>query len=43
MLSKDYLAVPEKYDNVLISLRTAYAKVLTLDKDQMSYDDLLEA
>jgi len=28
---------------VITSLRTAFAKELTLDKDQTSYDDLLDA
>ena len=43
IISKGYLAIPEKYDKLLTSLRTAYANELSLDKDQRSYDDLLDA
>ena len=40
---KGYLAIPEKYDKLITSLRTAYANELTLDKEQTSYDDSLDA
>lgn len=40
--SKGYQAIEEKHDKLLTSLRTAYAKELTLDKEQASYDDLLD-
>ena len=43
MISKGYLAISEKYDKLIISLRTAYAKEYSLDKDQTSYNDLLDA
>jgi site-specific recombinase XerC len=43
IISKGYLAIEEKHDKLLTSLRTAYAKELTLDKEQTSYDDLLDA
>jgi len=43
VVSKGYLAIPEEHDKVITSLRTAYAKELTLDKEQTSYDDLLDA
>jgi hypothetical protein len=43
IISKGYLAIEEKHDKLLTSLRTAYAKELTLDKEQSSYDDLLDA
>jgi hypothetical protein len=43
MISKGYLAIPEKHDKLITSLRTAYAKELDLDKNQTSYDDLLDA
>ena len=42
MISKGYLAIPKEYDKLITSLRTAYAKELTLDKEQTSYDDLLD-
>jgi len=43
MVSKGYLAIPKQYDKLITSLRAAYAKELTLDKEQTSYDDLLDA
>jgi len=42
VISKGYLAVDPKYDKLLTGLRTVYAKELTLDKEQTSYDDLLD-
>jgi hypothetical protein len=33
----------EKYDKLIMSLGTAYATELDLDKKQTSYDDLLDA
>ena len=32
----------EKYEKLIISLRTARAKEYSLDKEQTSYDDLLD-
>jgi hypothetical protein len=43
VVSKEYLAIPEKYDKLITTLRTAYATELDLDKKQTSYDDLLDA
>jgi hypothetical protein len=43
MITKEYLAIPEKHDKLLTSLRTAYAEELNLKKDITSYDDLLDA
>jgi hypothetical protein len=43
VVTKQYLAIPEKYDKLITSLRTAYANELSLDKEQTSYDDLLDA
>lgn len=43
MMSKNYLAIPAKHDNLIISLRMAWAKELSQDKDQKSYNDLLDA
>jgi hypothetical protein len=42
VISKSYLAIDLQYDKLLTSLRTAYARELTLDKEQTSYDDLLD-
>jgi hypothetical protein len=43
VVSKGYLAIDPKYDKLLISLRTAFANELSLDKDQTSYNDLFDA
>lgn len=40
---KGYLAIDSKYQELLTSLRTAYAEELNLKKDVTSYDDLLDA
>jgi hypothetical protein len=42
-INKEYLAIPEKFDKLLISLKTAVAKEYSLDKEQTFYDDLLDA
>jgi hypothetical protein len=42
IVSKGYLAVPERFKELIISMRTAYAQELSLDKKQTSYDDLLD-
>jgi hypothetical protein len=43
VVTKGYLAIPEKYQQLITSLRTAYAEELNLDKKQTSCDDLLDA
>jgi len=43
VISKGYLATPEKYDTLITSLRTAYANEFNLDKKQTSYDNLLDS
>ncbi len=43
VVSKDYLAIPEKFEKQITSLRTAYAREYSLDIEQTSYDDLLDA
>jgi len=43
VISKGYVAIDPRYNKLHTSLRTAYAKELTLDKEQTSYDDLLDA
>jgi hypothetical protein len=40
---KSNLAIPKKYDKLITSLRTAYATEYSLDKDQTSYSDSLDA
>jgi hypothetical protein len=43
MINEGYLAIPQKYDKLIVSLRTAQANEYTLDKKQTSYDDSLDA
>jgi hypothetical protein len=43
MINKGYLAIPSKYEKLITSLRTAYAREYSLDKEQTSYNDLLDA
>lgn len=43
MINKGYLAIPEKFDKVIVSLRTAQAKEYSLDKERTSCNDLLDA
>jgi hypothetical protein len=42
MVNKEHLAIPKKFDKLIVSLGTAYAKEYSLDKEQTSYDDLLD-
>jgi hypothetical protein len=41
--SKGYVCIPSNYDKLIISLRTAWANELSLDKEQTSYSDSLDA
>ena len=43
MLSKEYLCIPSRFDKLIVSLRTAYANEYSLDKEQTSYNDSLDA
>jgi hypothetical protein len=43
MVNKGYLAIPEKYEKLVTSLRTAYAKEYSLDKEQTTYNDSLDS
>ncbi len=42
LVNKEYLAVPKKFDKLIINLRTAQATDLSLDKEATSYDDILD-
>lgn len=42
MMNKNYLAIPKQYEKLITSLRTAYATEYSLDKEQTTYDDLLD-
>ena len=41
MINKEYLAIPENYEKLIISL-TAQTKEYSLDKEHTSYSDLLD-
>jgi hypothetical protein len=43
MINKNYLAIPKQYEKLITSLRTAYAREYSLDKEQTSYSDSLDA
>jgi hypothetical protein len=43
MVNEGYLAIPQRYEKLIISLRTAQANEYTLDKNVTSYDDSLDA
>lgn len=43
MFNEDYIAIPEKYDKLILSLRTATVNEYTLDKEATSYDDMFDA
>jgi hypothetical protein len=43
MVNKQYLAIPKEHDKLITSLRTAYAQEYSLNKEQTSYNDLLDA
>ena len=42
LINKEYLAILQQYNKLIISLRTAYAKEYSLDKEQSSYLDSLD-
>ena len=43
MVNREYLAIPEKFDKLIVSLGNAYAKEYSLDEEQTSYDDMTDA
>jgi hypothetical protein len=43
LINKEYLAIPKQFDKLTIGLRTAYANEYSLDKEQTSYSDSLDA
>ena len=36
MMNKNYLAIPKQHEKLITSLRTAYAREYSLDKEQTS-------
>ena len=43
MLVNKYLAIPKEYDKLMVGIRTAYANKYSLDKEQTSCNDSLDA
>ena len=43
LINKEILAIPKEYDKLIVSLRTAYGNEYSLDKEQTSYNDSLDA
>ncbi len=43
VITKSYVAIPQKHDKVITSLRTACAKEYSIDKKETSYDNLLDS
>ena len=43
LINMDYLAISANYDKLIISLRTAQANDVSLEKEEISYDDILDA
>ena len=43
MMNKEYLAIPEQFDKLIVSLCTCWAKEYSLDKEQTSYSDSLDS
>jgi hypothetical protein len=43
IINEGYLEIPQEYEKLFISLRTVQAKEYSLDKEQTSCHDLLDA
>jgi hypothetical protein len=43
MVNEGYLAIPSKFEKLITSLRTAYATECSLNKEQTSFSDSLDA
>jgi hypothetical protein len=43
MVYKNYLEITSKYEKLIRSLRTAYAREHNIDQEQNSYSDSLDA
>ena len=42
-INQDYIAIPDKFDKLILSLRTANVNEYSLNKEATSYDDLFDA
>jgi hypothetical protein len=43
LFNEEYIAIPEKYDKLIVSLKTATVNEYGLDKEATSYDDSFDA
>ena len=43
LVNKEYLAIPKEYHKLIVGIRTAYANKYSLDKEQTSCNDSLDA
>ena len=43
LVSKSYICIPKEHDRLIVSLRTAWANELSLDKEKISYSDSIDA
>ena len=43
LFNDEYMAVPEKFDKLIVSLKTAVVNEYTLDKESTSYNDIFDA
>ena len=43
LFNDEYMAVPEKFDKLIVALKTAVVNEYTLDKESTSYDDIFDA
>ena len=43
LFNEEYIAIPEKFDKLIVSLKTATVNEYSLDKESTSYDDIFDA
>ena len=43
LFNEEYIGIAEKYDKLIVSLKTAVVNEYSLDKESTSYDDLFDA
>ena len=43
LFNEEYVAIPEKFDKLIVSVKTAVVKEYSLDKESTSYNDIFDA
>ena len=43
LFNEEYMAIPEKFDKLIVSLKTAVVNEYSLDKESTSYNDLFDS